>query len=222
MPRRPRVIIPTVAHHIIQRGNNRQNILEDPEDFSTYCFLISKYVQKYKVSVIAYCLMNNHVHFVMVPDDKSGISRLFNTVHMRYAQYKNYKRRTSGHLWQGRFYSCVLDKEHLFYAVRYVEQNPMRAQMVKRPWDYEWSSARWHVGLSVRKYIKVNKTFAVNKRDWKTYLMNKDAGIDAQIRTRTYKGNAFANDDFVLHWEKTMGCVLRELRPGPKSKKMLN
>jgi len=222
MPRKARIIIPDVAHHIIQRGNNRQNILEDPQDFSTYCYLINKYVLEYGVSVIAYCLMNNHVHFVMIPQDKIGISRLFNTVHMRYAQYKNYKRKTSGHLWQGRFYSCVLDEDHLFYAIRYVEQNPMRAQMVKRPWDYEWSSAKWHVGRSVSKYIKLNEISVVNKRDWKKYLMSKDMDLDEQIRRKTAKGKAFASDEFMLYWEKALGCVLRELKPGPKRKKVLN
>ncbi len=81
MPRRARVIIPKVAHHIIQRGNNRQNILIEEEDFSNYCYWINKYSKQYKVNVLAYCLMNNHVHFIVIPDEKEGIARLFNAVH---------------------------------------------------------------------------------------------------------------------------------------------
>ena len=171
MPRRLRVILANEAHHIIQRGNNRKNILEEAEDFSTYCYLINKYAEKYCVSVIAYCLMNNHVHFIMIPKERTGISRLFNTVHMRYAQYKNFKKKTSGHLWQGRFFSCLCDDDHLYCAIRYVEQNPVRANMVVYPWEYEWSSAKWHVRKTVRKYIKIKDTIVVDKAYWEKYLI---------------------------------------------------
>ncbi len=221
MPRRLRVIVPGVAHHIIQRGNNRQRILEDYSDFTTYCYLINKYTVRHKVSVIAYCLMNNHVHFVMVPEEKSGISRLFNTVQMRYAQYKNYKRKTSGHLWQGRFFSCLLDNDHLFYAIRYVEQNPVRAKMVNYPWDYEWSSAKGHVGKLLTKYIKIKKISIIEKKYWKQYLLNSDGDIDEKIRRKTKMGKAFAGNEFISYWESKLGCVLSEQKPGPKKQEKM-
>ena len=146
MPRRARIVIPDHPHHVTQRGNNRQIVFFDEEDHRRYCYWINKYAQEYHVEILAYCLMKNHVHFIAVPKDQDGMARLFNTAHMRYAQYLNEKRSTCGHLWQGRFYSCVMDDEHLYYAIRYVEQNPVRAHMVQYPWDYSWSSARWHVG----------------------------------------------------------------------------
>ena len=162
--------------------------------------------------------MNNHVHFIVVPEDKAGISRLFNTVHMRYAQYMNYKRKTSGHLWQGRYFSCVMDDDHLYCAIRYVEQNPVRARMVKHPWDYAWSSARWHAGGAVKTYIKVKNTTVVDRNYWKVYLMDSDAELDEKIRKATCKGKAVANESFIEYWEKKLMCVLRDLKPGRRKK----
>jgi len=219
MPRRARIIIPGVAHHITQRGNNRQNILEEDGDFTSYCYWINQYASKYHVSILAYCLMNNHVHFVVVPKEPDSISRLFNTVHMRYAQYINYKRRTSGHLWQGRFYSCILDDDHLFYAIRYVEQNPVRAKMVENPWDYKWSSARLHINKPLRKYIRIKKAIIVDQRHWKKYLLDQDTNIDEEIRKKTQKGKALALDRFIVYWERRMNCVLQDLKPGRKREK---
>lgn len=219
MPRRRRIFIPHQAHHIIQRGNHRQNIFLEHEDFANYTFWINKYAQAYKVDFLAYCLMNNHVHFIAVPQGEEGISRLFNTAHMRYAQYLNHKRKTSGHVWQGRFYSCVMDDVHLYRAVRYVEQNPVRAKMVPYPWDYPWSSARWHVRLPVERYIKVTDRPAIPKAGWKDYLLLGDATMDEQIRQSTHKGTALAEERFINLWEDRLQCVLRSLKPGRPIKK---
>ena len=218
MPGSARVLIPNKAHHIIQRGNNRQNVLVEEEDFSSYCYWANKYAERYGVLILAYCLMNNHVHFIAVPKDKVGISRLFNAVHMRYAQYMNYKRRTSGHLWQGRFFSCVMDDAHLYQAIRYVEQNPVRARMVQYPWDYAWSSAKWHVQQEAERYIKVKNVAFIDQKDWKSYLMSKDEGVNARIREATQKGKAVAREEFIAYWENVLKCSLKSLKPGPRPK----
>ncbi len=216
MPRKGRVVIPHQAHHVTQRGNNRQNVFETEEDFSAYCFFMNKYAFVYKVHILAYCLMNNHVHFVAEPEERQSLAGLFRTVHMRYAQYKNYKESMSGHLWQGRFFSCVLGQSHLYNTIRYVEQNPVRAHMVARPWDYAWSSARFHVRQFSKKYIKIKNTTIVDKNKWKTYLMNSDPAIDAEIRRKTLKGKALADQAFIKYWEEKLNCLLRELKPGRK------
>jgi putative transposase len=218
MPRRSRVIIPNVAHHVTQRGNNKQIIFREDQDFSNYCYWVNQYSIKYKVSVLAYCLMTNHVHFIVVPQYAEGLSRMFNTVHMRYAQYFNYKKQTSGHLWQGRFFSCVLDDAHLYCAIRYVEQNPVRASMVKYPWDYVWSSARRHVKMPVKKYIKVKETSLIDHSDWKEYLIEGDKDRDDLLRKKTAKGIAFAGEKFITYWEEKLGCVLADQKSGRKKK----
>ena len=132
MPRQSRIVIPDTVHHITQRGNYRQDIFDGPNNYRQYCEWINKYAQEYDVEVIGYCLMRNHVHFIVIPKQENSLAKLFNTVHMRYSQYINRKRGVKGHLWQGRFYSCILDDAHLYRAIRYVENNPVRAKIVKQ------------------------------------------------------------------------------------------
>ena len=147
MPRQPRLVLEGMAHHVTQRGNYRQNVFESRTDFQCYSYWAAEYAGKYNIDIIAYCLMTNHVHFIVVPKSKENLALFFNMTHMRYSQYKNKQNKKMGHLWQGRFYSSVLDEAHLLRAIRYVEQNPVRAKMVEKASDYIWSSARFHMSL---------------------------------------------------------------------------
>jgi len=126
---------------ITQRGNYRQDIFLDEEDRKGYLTLILEYSHKYKLSILSYCLMNNHVHFIAIPHKEDSLSKIFNTSHMRYSQYFNKKKDERGYLWQGRFYSCVLNEKHLIVAGRYVERNPVRAKLIDKLWEWEYSSA---------------------------------------------------------------------------------
>ena len=146
MPRLARIVIPDIAHHITQRGNYRQNIFDREDNYQKYCNWINEYTKEHNVDILGYCLMSNHVHFIAIPKRENSLAKLFNTVHMRYSQYFNRERGLKGHLWQGRFYSCILDDVHLYRAIRYVENNPIRAKIVKEAWRYKWSSAADHVG----------------------------------------------------------------------------
>ena len=148
MPRRTRVVFEGVVHHITQRGNYRQNVFEDDSDKSKYIEFIREYSEKYGMKIYAYCLMSNHVHFIAAPVKEDSLAMTFKYSNMRYSSYFNRKNKRSGHLWQGRFYSCPLQFEHALEALRYVERNPVRARMVELPWEYEWSSAREHVGFN--------------------------------------------------------------------------
>ena len=114
MPRHSRIVIPDIPHHITQRGNYRQDIFKSDSDYEKYSLWFNEYAAKYKLDVLAYCLMSNHVHFIVVPGKEETLARVFNTTHMRYAQYVNKKLKATGHLWQGRFFSCVLDNKHLY------------------------------------------------------------------------------------------------------------
>ena len=148
MPRRARVVFEGVVHHITQRGNYRQNVFEDDSDKRKYVEFIREYSEKYGMKIYAYCLMSNHVHFIAAPVKEDSLAMTFKYSNMRYSSYFNKKNKRSGHLWQGRFYSCPLQFEHALEALRYVERNPVRAKMVELPWEYEWSSAREHVGFN--------------------------------------------------------------------------
>lgn len=223
MPRQSRIVIPKIAHHITQRGNYRQNVFEFDEDFSLYCAWTNQYSQKYGLDILAYCLMSNHVHFVVVPHEQDCLARVFNTVHMRYAQHIHRRHGARGHLWQGRFFSCCMDSDHLYHAIRYVERNPVRAGMVKTAWKYRWSSAGVHAGLQAAADgpIEINtRGFAVDETEWQEYLHAEDEQIVNELRLKTQRGLALGSEGFIKRLEKKLDRSLACLNPGRPRKKI--
>ena len=144
MPRSARFVAPGVAHHITQRGTERQAVFHSRTDRLTYLHLLREQSALGKVSVLAYCLMSNHIHLVAVPENAATLAEVMQWVHGRYAQYLNARRGRCGHLWQNRFNSCALGPKHLWAALRYVEMNPVRARLAATPREYAWSSAEAH------------------------------------------------------------------------------
>ena len=140
MPRIARIVAVGLPHHITQRGNYNQNVFLDDNDRKRYAYWIQEYSAKYGLSILSFCLMQNHVHFIVIPNRGDLLAKTLNAAHMRYSQYFNKKMRAKGHLWQGRFYSCVLDEVHLIAAARYIERNPVRANIVRKPWEWKWSA----------------------------------------------------------------------------------
>ena len=148
MPRVARVVIADVAHHVTQRGNGRQFILATDAERLVYLDLVRQAVRVHELSVVGYCLMSNHVHLVVIPRRTEALAEAFHQVHGRYASYWNLAHTSSGHAWQGRFYSCPLDPGHLWTVLRYAELNPMRAGMVAEAVAWPWSSAAAHCGTA--------------------------------------------------------------------------
>ena len=146
MARFPRVVIADVPHHVTQRGNARQVILASDADRMTYLALLREYSKLHALSLLGYCLMSNHVHLIAVPHIPHALAQALKQAHGRYASYWNARYSSSGHVWQGRFYSCPLGESHLWTALRYVELNPVRAGMVERAEVWRWSSAAAHCG----------------------------------------------------------------------------
>src|SRR5512147_2392258 len=140
MARIARVVAPGYPHHIIQRGNRRMDVFFSDDDYLTYITLLKKASLRYGVDIWAYCLMTNHAHFIAVPKKADSLSRCFADVHVRYTRMINKRQDWKGHLWQARFGSNVLDENYMLAAVRYVERNPVRADIVKKAWEYRWSS----------------------------------------------------------------------------------
>ena len=213
MPRQSRIVLPGVAHHIIQRGNYKQSVFSREADFKKYCEWFKEYAERYGVETYAYCLMTNHVHFIVMPKTEDGLARVFNTLHMRYAQYVNKRKQVTGHLWQGRFFSCLLDEAHLYRAIRYVERNPVRAKMAQQAWEYPWSSAREHIGEG-KGPIPLSRFFEMSSQEWKEYLMESDDDMDREIRLKTQRGLAIGSDQFVREIENKLKRSLSCLSPG--------
>jgi putative transposase len=205
MPRIPRIVITGIPHHCVQRGNYRQRIFLRKEDRIKYLAWIKEYSKKYELEIWAYCLMINHVHFIAVPQKLDSMARTFNTVHMLYSQYYNRKLNKKGHLWQGRFYSCPLDSEHLYEAIRYVEMNPVRAGLVEKPDYYEWSSAKAHIDNNFKNTILSDKHLKEFDfiGDWVSFLgenINEKKVTKLRLSTSTGRptGNLKQNNALIL------------------------
>lgn len=145
MPRIARVVAPGFPHHVTQRGNRRQRTFFCDQDYQAYLALMGDWCSRCGVQVWGYCLMPNHVHLIAVPDSQDSLRRGIGEAHRRYTRRVNFRKRWRGHLWQGRFASYVMDEHYLLATARYVEMNPVRAGLVRRPGRYRWSSAAAHL-----------------------------------------------------------------------------
>jgi putative transposase len=145
MPRLPRLVCPQVPHHITQRGNRKQQIFFGDADRRAYLELLRDRCTKTDVKCLAWCLMDNHVHLILVPPEADSLRAVLAPLHTRYAARINQREGWSGHLFEGRYWSYPMDDAHLMHAVRYVERNPVSAMLVRQAEDWRWSSARAHV-----------------------------------------------------------------------------
>ncbi|MDI6800512.1 MAG: transposase [Thermodesulfovibrionales bacterium] len=217
MPRIARAVAVGFPHHITQRGNYRQRVFEGDDDYMQYLEWLQIYRKKYALKIWAYCLMSNHVHFIAVPMENDSLAKTFNTLHMRYSQRINSRQENRGHLWQGRFFSCVLDERHLYSAIRYVENNPVRSRLVKKAEDYQWSSAYAHV-MGEKDVVLADNCYIVKRiKDWSAYLREKedtDTVLVEDIRQSTNTGRPCGDDRFVMKMEKLLGRKLAALPKG--------
>jgi putative transposase len=212
MARRARAVLAGLPYHITHRGNNGANTFLEAEDRETYLRWVIEYSARYQMEVWAYCLMENHVHFLAVNRLITSLSFTFRALEGRYAQWINRKYERKGHLWEGRFYSAPLDETHLWTAVRYVELNPVRAGLVERAEDYPWSSARAHCNGRANALLADSSPFPGPIDDWSRWLEQGITAAEAEtIRDKTLKGHPFGSDAFVRRLEETLG---RSLRPG--------
>ena len=141
MPRRARSYVAGLPYHIVQRGNNREACFFEVADYRYYLDSLLLALNRYQVSLHAYVLMTNHVHFLMTPASETGISNVMKVAGSRYAQYMNQTYRRSGTLWEGRHKSSAVDSDtYLLKCYRYIELNPVAARIVVRPEEYRWSS----------------------------------------------------------------------------------
>jgi REP-associated tyrosine transposase len=223
MARVARIVIPGYPHHVVQRGNRGFDVFFNDPDREAYLEYIRKASDKYGVSIWAWCLMSNHVHFIAVPETESSLGKCFADAHVRYARRINAREEWRGHLWQGRFGSNLLDENHLIAAVRYVERNPVRAGMVREPGLYRWSSAPWHLGW-VKKDPLVKKDDMVKELvgDWGGYLQDIDEkNFLITIRRECYKNRPLGDEGFVKGIEGRFNLRLRREKAGRPQKKII-
>lgn len=143
MPRKPRFYVPDVPVHIVQRGHSRDAVFYDDADYRAYLDWLEESAERYDCAVHSYVLMTNHVHILATPSTLDGVSRMMQYIGRRYVPYINDTRGTSGTLWEGRYKASLIQEEtYLLTCMRYIEHNPVRANMARHPRDYRWSSYR--------------------------------------------------------------------------------
>jgi putative transposase len=221
MCRIARAVAAGYPHHVLQRGNYRQTVFEEDADYHRYREMLSECVAKFGLSIWAYCLMSDHVHFVCVPRDADSLAKALNTLHMRYSQYFNCKKNRHGHLWQGRFYSSILDDNHAFEAMRFIETNPVRRRLVDDATAYPWSSARGHALGAFDPVLQDGCSIIHAAGDWKSYLgAASDVELVEDIRRNIRTGRPCGHKEFVQTLEILLNRSLTA-RPRGRPRKIV-
>ena len=213
MARLPRIAIVNVPHHVTQRGNARQFLLASDEERLVYLELLRRYIRLHELALLGYCLMSNHVHLLVVPRRAESLALALKNTHGRYASYWNAAHQSSGHVWQGRFYSCPLDDAHLWIALRYTERNPVRAGLVREAQGWPWSSAGVHCGNSDADpgLDMAAWTRRWSSAAWREYLSSGESDAELRaIRRSTHTGRPLGSGEFVRSLEE---ATSRRLEP---------
>ena len=192
------------------------DVFDNDEDRLLYLQLIAKEMDLHGVEILAWCLMTNHVHFIAVPQAADSLAKTFGEAHKLYSRMKNFREEVRGYLFQGRFRSCVLNDRHLIAAARYIEQNPVRASMVKKPWDYRWSSARFHLGMLKSDPLVKDRSLLGMVSDWHALLTGDDRTTDEKLRAGVKIGRPMGDEAFVQSLEEITGRTLFKGKPGKR------
>ena len=228
MARQPRLTVPGYAHHIIQRGNNRQAIFGSTGDYQLLLDLLQEHSEKQKVAVHAYVLMSNHFHLLATPETVEGIPQMMQAVGRRYVRTFNLRHQRTGTLWEGRYRSTLIQTErYLLACMAYIDLNPVRAGMVADPADYPWSSHQHYIGRRQDKLVTPhglywemgNTPFA---RD-QSYADMVRAGIgqDQQraLTDSVLRGWALGEPDYVAELQRRTERRVAKGQPGRPLKK---
>lgn len=188
-------------------------VFYSPDDYRLYLRLLAAGLGRYGVEVWAYCLMPNHVHFIVIPHDVDSLARLFHSVHRTYAELVNRRSGWVGHLWQQRFSSFPMDEGHVFNGARYVLLNPVRAGMVEQPEEWWPSSAAAHLGLRSDPVVRLE---GLQRRiaSWPAYLRNPGGDAWDNIRRSSGTGRPLGDEAFIRRVETTLGRSLTPPRRG--------
>lgn len=223
MPRKPRHYLPGIPCHVIQRGNNRDVCFAADEDHQAYLKWLKDGAERYGCAVHAYVLMTNHVHLLVTPQDKEGVSRLMQSVGRRYVQYFNHNHGCSGTLWEGRHKASLVDAEsYLLTVYVYIELNPVRAEMVRTAKDYRWSSYRCNALGQADPVIKPHALYLALHRDdeerREAYRALFRAHLDLEEESRIHRlsemGMPLGNDRFQARIEELTGLRLGKAKRG--------
>jgi putative transposase len=223
MGRLPRLIADGLVYHALNRGNNRIRVFSGPADYRQFLHALAQTRERYPFRLYAYCLMNNHFHLVLEPGDGQSISHIVQSLTVTHTWHYHKTTKTSGHVWQGRFKSPVIQgDEHLLTMMRYVETNPLRAGLVRDLADYAWSSYRVHgCGESsplvdvAPVWSSLGKTEAARQAHWRKWLHTPLTEKElAAVRRSVATGRPYGAQGWVEQTGRRLGLDLSPRRRG--------
>lgn len=217
MARFARLVAPGLPHHITQRGVRKMRVFFSDTDRLEYLTLLRQQGDRFGVRYIAWCLMDNHVHLIAVPEGDTSLAKGIGEAHKRYSRMVNFRQGWRGYLFQGRFFSCPLDGAYVVAATRYVLRNPVRAGLCRQPWEYRWSNAAWIVGLESADPLAVDSPLLNEMDDWRSLLTVEPREAES-VRTNTRTGRPLCSDATIRSLEMSTGRVLRPRKAGRKPK----
>ncbi|MBU2513387.1 transposase [bacterium] len=216
MARLARVVIPGVAHHVTQRGVRSMDIFLNDSDRALYLSLLNEQATKRNARFLGYCLMDNHVHFLIIPEEEDDLRAIFGEAHRRYTRNINFRQKTRGYLFQGRFFSCPLEDRHLLAAARYVERNPVRAGISETAKEYYWSSARFNLDMVAEDILIPKKHPLFGKaKEWEKWLSSDPKNVN-ELRKNFRTGRPLGSYQFLRQAERITGRSLIPRKPGPE------
>jgi len=204
-----------IPHHVTQRGNARRLVFESDGDRMVYLSVLVQHAKYRGVAILGYCLMPNHVHLILSPLRPKAMQQALRDTHGRYAAYVNARQASSGHVWQGRYYSCPMDTSHLWNALRYVELNPVRAGLAIRPEVYRWSSARTHLcgdRDGVTDVAEWANHWTIGS--WRNFVDADAPSDDDAVRHSTHCGRPLGSEDFIRSLESHLDRKLSARKGG--------
>ena len=225
MARHPRLVVPSIALHVVQRGVDRDDCFRQDTDRQVYLSLLREFAKATECAIHAYCLMTNHVHLLLTPNDSKGPASLMYRLGHRYVPYFNRRYGRTGTLWEGRFRSCLVDSaRYVLACYRYIELNPVRAAMAQTPETYAWSSHRVNVGLGEDVLVTPHPEYlalaAERTEAHFGYRALFDAGADPAamkaIREATHGGYPLVGEALKARLSNARRPLQRR-KPGPRS-----
>ena len=223
MPRMGRIVLPNYPHHIVQRGHNRQVVFAAVEDYQRYVDDLRELKIAFGVKVYAFCLMTNHVHLLLAPDESiAGMGQLMKSLAARMTRYRNRQERRTGTLWEGRYKSSLVQTEtYLLACSRYIELNPVRARMVAAAGDYPWSSYRLRMQPegnwldSDPCFDALGPTDQQRRGRWQAFVNQVVAPEQLEtIRSALQRGQLTGSERFIREIEQITGLRIETRGPG--------
>jgi putative transposase len=203
---------------VTQRGVRSIPLFLSDRDRRLYLNHLAEHAGPAGIRFLAWCLMTNHIHLVVIPEREESLARGLGEAHRRFTRARNEDEGVSGYLFQGRFYSCPLDERHTLAAVRYIERNPVRAGLLQTAWEYDWSSAAFHSGERNTDPLLSDPDPFGRKAEWKPFLEIESDEVE-RVRADTRAGRPCGDRRFIEKMEQETGLQLVRRRPGRPMKK---